>query len=83
MTDSTENAATPKSTRSRNSNLVHIQIRPKSQCKFVPQDTEESEFLELVDFNCASFSGETVIAAQNILSFTYHIILPQRYFFVK
>jgi len=48
MTDSTENASPPQSTRSRNSDfLVQIQIRPTSRFEFVPQDTEESEFLDL------------------------------------
>jgi len=29
---------------------VHIQTQAKSQFEFVPQDTEEPEFLDLVDF---------------------------------
>jgi len=63
MTDSTEYATLPKSTMSRNSNFsVQIQIRPKSQFEFVPQDTEESEFLDLVDFGDVAISVETVIS---------------------
>jgi len=56
--------ATPtKSTKSRTSNsLVHIQSSPKFQFQFVSRDTEESEFLDLVDFGHAAFLGETVIA---------------------
>jgi len=51
MTVSTENATTPKSTKSRNSNCsVKIQMRPKSEFEFVPRDSEESEFLDLVHF---------------------------------
>jgi len=34
---------------------------PKSHSEFVPCDTEESEFLDLVDFGDVSFSVETVI----------------------
>jgi len=34
-------------------------MEPKSQFEFVPRDTEESEFLDLVDF---AVSVETVIA---------------------
>jgi len=33
----------------------------KSQFEFVPQDTEKSEFANLVDFGDVSFSVETVI----------------------
>jgi len=40
MTDSTENASPPLSTRSRNSNFsVQIQIKPTSQSEFVLRDT--------------------------------------------
>ena len=57
MTVSTENATPPKSTKSRNSNSpVQFQTEPKSQLEFVPQDTEEFKFLNLVDF------GDTVCA---------------------
>ena len=63
MTVSTENAASPKSTIPRNSNFsVQIQIKPKSQFEFVLRDTEESEFLDMVDFWEAAFSVETVIS---------------------
>ena len=56
MTDSTTNAAPPKSTKSRNSDSsVQIQIKPKSKFEFVPRDSEDSEFLDLVD------SGDVVI----------------------
>jgi len=64
MTDSTENtnATSPKSTKLNNSNsLVQNQTKPKSQFQFVPRDTEESEFLDLVDFGDVAFSVETVI----------------------
>jgi len=61
MTLSTENAAPPKSSESRNSNsFVQIQIQSKSQFEFVPQDTEKSEFVDLVNFGDVSFSVETV-----------------------
>jgi len=56
MTVSTENATPPKSTKSRNSkSSVQIQIKSQSQFEFVPRDTEESEFLDLVDFGAAAF----------------------------
>jgi len=49
--------------KSRNSNfLVLIQSKSKSQHEIVPQDTEESEFLDLVDFRAVAFLVETVIA---------------------
>jgi len=60
MTVSTENAAPPKSTKSRNSNSsVQTQIKSTSQFEFVPRDTEESEFLDVVNFWGAAFSVET------------------------
>jgi len=37
-------------------------IEAKSQFEFVPPDTEESEFLDSVDFGCAAFSVETVVS---------------------
>jgi len=47
-THSTENAAPPKSTKSRDSNSsVENQIKKKLQFGFVPRDTEESEFLSI------------------------------------
>jgi len=64
MIGSTRNATLPKSTKSRNSNFtVLIQIKPKSQFEFVPQDTKDSEYLDLVD---VAFSVETVIYTQVI-----------------
>jgi len=50
--DSTDNATPPKSTKSRTSNfLVQLQIKSESQFQFfVPRDTEEFEFLDLVGF---------------------------------
>ena len=46
MTDSTENATLPKSTDFRISTYsVQIQFKVKSQFEFVPQDTEESEYM--------------------------------------
>jgi len=51
MTNSTEIATLPKATGSRNSDSsVHIQIRLKFQFEFVPRETEESEFVDSVDF---------------------------------
>jgi len=35
--------------------------QPKSHFEFVPRDTEESEFLDVVDFRGVAFSVETVI----------------------
>jgi len=66
ITDSTVNTTPPKSTKSRNSNsLVQIQIKPKSQCEFVPRDTEKLDFLDLMDFGNEALSVETVIGASN------------------
>jgi len=57
MKVSTQNPLLPKSTKSRNSNFsVQIQIKPKSQFEFVPQDTEKSEFLNLADFGGVTIS---------------------------
>jgi len=54
MTDSTENATLPKSTKSKNSNSsVQIPITSISPFQFVPRDTEESELLDSVDFGGA------------------------------
>jgi len=51
MTDSTEIATPPKFTKSRNCHSsVQIQNKPKSPFEFVPRDTEQSEFIDLVDF---------------------------------
>jgi len=61
-TDSIENATPSKSTKSRTSNLlVQIQVQPKSEFEFVPQDTKESEFLDSLDFRNVAFSVETVM----------------------
>ena len=49
-----------QSTQSRYSNSsVQIQIEPKSQFEFVPQDTGEPEFLDWMDFGDVKFSVET------------------------
>jgi len=57
QTDCTENATAPKSTKTRNSNSsVQIQIESKSQFAFVPQDTDQFEFLDLVDLRGVAFS---------------------------
>jgi len=78
--DSTENATTPKSTKSRNSNsLVQIQITLKSQFKFVPRDTKESEFVELVSLGDAAFPVETVIATQNFANFSFTVLRPSQF----
>jgi len=62
MADPTKNATPPKSTKSSHSNSsVQIQITPKSRFEFVPRDTEESEFLDLVDFGGGAFPVETGI----------------------
>jgi len=51
MTDSTENAVPPKSTKSKNSNSsVQMQIKSKFQFEFVPRDIEKSGLLDFVDF---------------------------------
>ena len=56
MIDSTENATPPKSTESRISNsLVQIQIKVKYQFECVPRDTEESKYLDWVDFGEVRF----------------------------
>jgi len=69
MTHSTENATTPKSTKSRNSkSLVQIQIQPTSDFGFVPRGTEQSEFLDLVDFCSVAISVETVILVSLLIS---------------
>ena len=63
MAVSTENATILKSTKSRNSkSSVQIQMKPKSEFKFAPRDTEKSEFLDLVDLagvtiSDSNFSG--------------------------
>jgi len=63
MTVSTENNTPPKSIKSRNSkSSVRIQIKPKSKFEFVPRDTEDFEFLDLVDFGGVAISVETVIS---------------------
>ena len=73
MTVSTENATPPKSTKSRNSNsLVHIQIKSKPQFDFVLRDTEEFEFLDLVDFGVVAISLETVIGISWLRGISWH-----------
>ena len=62
VTDSTENATSSTSIKSRNKNvLVQIQIKSKCQFEFVPRDTEDSEFLDLATFRDAACSVETVM----------------------
>ena len=59
----TEPAIPTKSTTSRNSNYsVQIQTKLESQFEFGPRDTEESEFLDVVDFEGVAISVESVIA---------------------
>jgi len=51
MTISTQNATTPKSTKSRNANSsVQIQIKQKSQFEFVPRDTKKMKVSEFGGF---------------------------------
>jgi len=64
MTLSTENAAPPKSTTSRNSNSL-VQIKSKFQFELVPHGPEKSEFLDLVDFWGAAFSMKTGIGSRS------------------
>jgi len=71
ITDFTEIAAPPKSTKSRKSNFS-VQIQTKAQFEFVPQDTGKCEFLDLVDFRDMSCSVETVTV--NIKSVTLSFI---------
>ena len=62
MNLSTENAATPKSTKSRHSDSsVKIQIKPTFDFEFVPRDTEKSEILDLVDVGGVTISAGAVI----------------------
>ena len=62
MTLSTQIATPLKSSKSRNSHSsVQIQIEPKSRFEFVPRDTGEFGFLDLVDFGDVAFSVESVI----------------------
>jgi len=69
MTDSTENATPPKSTKSRNSNSsVHIQIKPKFELEFVPRDAKKSEFHDLVDFGCVAILVENVMLDQMVVN---------------
>ena len=61
MTDSTDNATPLKSDKSTNSNFtVQIQIQPKSPFEFVPRDTEQSKFLDLVGVGNVAVSVESV-----------------------
>jgi len=50
--------------------VVQIRTRPESQFEFVPRDTEESEFFDLVDFEDVAFSVESVIDQSE--SFPWH-----------
>jgi len=68
MTDSTESATPVKVPnpwnpldREKSNSSVQIQIKLESQSEFVPWDTEESEFLDLVDFGDVAFLVEIVI----------------------
>jgi len=64
------NCTPPNATKSRNSNaLVQTQIKSKSQFEFVPRDTEESEFLDLVVFGDVAISVETVIHLTNHVTY--------------
>ena len=61
-TDSTEITALPKSTKSQHSDSsVQIQRGSSFQFEFVLRDTEESEFLDSMDFGGAALPVETVI----------------------
>jgi len=63
-TDSTE--IPPESTNLRILiPLVQIEIKPKSQFGFVLRKTEESEFLDLVDFGDVAFSVDSVMRRQH------------------
>jgi len=56
------NATSLNSTKSRISNCsIQIQINPNSQFEFVLQNTEKSEFLDLVDFGGVAISVENII----------------------
>jgi len=63
MTDSTEYATYPMSTKSRYPNSSgQNQNQVKSQFKIELRDTEESELLYLMDFGVVAFSVETVVS---------------------
>jgi len=47
---------------------VQIQINSKSQFEFVLWDTEKSEFLDLVGFEVAAFSVETIYHTRTLES---------------
>ena len=69
MPVSTETASPRKPTKSTSwDSSVQIQIRPKLQFEFVPRNTEESEFLDLVDFRRVAFSVETVMSESCLTS---------------
>ena len=71
MTDSTQNATPPKSTKSKNWNSsVQIHIQSKSQFDFVPRDTEKSEFLDLVD------SGDLAMCVSGNRQQAARLLLP-------
>jgi len=67
MTDPTENATLPKSTKSRNPNSsVQIQIKLKSQFEFGPRDPKKFEFFDLIDFGDVAISVGTVILCHTV-----------------
>ena len=56
LTDSIENSTPTKSIQLRNSkSSLQIQIKPKFEFEIVPWDTEDSEFLDLVNFGDVAF----------------------------
>ena len=72
MTVSTDNAASPKPTRSKNKDFsVRIQMSLKFQFKSVLRHTEESKFLDLVDFGEVAFSVESVIAFSSTIQVVF------------
>ena len=68
MTHSTANATPPKSSKLRESNSVANNSNDtKFESEFVPRDSKESEFLNLVDFGEVVISVETVITFSKVL----------------
>jgi len=73
-----KNATPPNSTKSKNSKFsVQIQIKSKSQFRFAPQDTEESEFIDLVDFGDVKFPVETVIKIHIRPQFPFEFVVQE------
>jgi len=65
---------TSKSTKSRNSHFsAQLQIKPKSQSKFVSWDTEESEFFDLVDFAGVAFWVKMSFVRRGMHMYVHHI----------